>query len=62
MNEFTDENEQAFLDACGARAVKATLGPSGRNVVLAKNYGSPTITKDGVTVANHPGSQEARRQ
>src|SRR6202142_4219593 len=34
-----------------ARAVKATLGPSGRNVILDKKYGSPTITKDGVTVA-----------
>ena len=33
------------------RAVKATLGPSGRNVVLDKKFGSPTITKDGVTVA-----------
>src|SRR6195256_3945392 len=34
-----------------ARAVKGTLGPSGRNVILDKKYGSPTITKDGVTVA-----------
>ena len=34
-----------------ARAVKATLGPSGCNVVLDKKFGSPTITKDGVTVA-----------
>jgi chaperonin GroEL len=34
-----------------ARAVKATLGPSGRNVILDKKFGSPTITKDGVTVA-----------
>jgi chaperonin GroEL len=34
-----------------ARAVKATLGPAGRNVILDKKYGSPTITKDGVTVA-----------
>src|SRR6266849_1197855 len=34
-----------------AKAVKATLGPSGRNVILDKKYGSPTITKDGVTVA-----------
>src|SRR5881397_3489103 len=35
-----------------AHAVKATLGPKGRNVVIAKKFGSPTITKDGVTVAN----------
>src|SRR4051812_25221176 len=34
-----------------ARAVKATLGPRGRNVVLQKSYGSPRITKDGVSVA-----------
>jgi chaperonin GroEL len=34
-----------------ARAVKCTLGPSGRNVILDKKFGSPTITKDGVTVA-----------
>src|SRR6201984_2301601 len=34
-----------------ANAVKVTLGPKGRNVVLEKKYGAPTITKDGVTVA-----------
>src|SRR5579863_10435863 len=34
-----------------ANAVKVTLGPKGRNVVLAKSYGAPRITKDGVTVA-----------
>src|SRR5947208_8517760 len=34
-----------------AQAVKATLGPKGRNVVIDKKFGSPTITKDGVTVA-----------
>jgi chaperonin GroEL len=34
-----------------SRAVKATLGPAGRNVILDKKFGSPTITKDGVTVA-----------
>lgn len=34
-----------------ADAVKATLGPKGRNVVLAKSFGAPTITKDGVSVA-----------
>src|SRR5258707_9085526 len=34
-----------------ARAVKVTLGPSGRNVILQKSWGSPQITKDGVTVA-----------
>src|SRR5712691_5311309 len=35
-----------------ANAVKVTLGPRGRNVILDKTLGSPTITKDGVTVAN----------
>ena len=34
-----------------ANAVKVTLGPKGRNVILDKKFGSPTITKDGVTVA-----------
>src|SRR5436305_4645048 len=34
-----------------SRAVKATLGPRGRNVILQKSYGSPRITKDGVTVS-----------
>ena len=34
-----------------ADAVKVTLGPKGRNVVIEKSFGSPTITKDGVTVA-----------
>jgi chaperonin GroEL len=34
-----------------ADAVKATLGPKGRNVILAKSFGAPTITKDGVSVA-----------
>ena len=34
-----------------ARAVKVTLGPRGRNVIIEKSYGSPTVTKDGVTVA-----------
>ncbi|MBT3292512.1 MAG: chaperonin GroEL, partial [Victivallales bacterium] len=34
-----------------SRAVKVTLGPRGRNVVIAKSWGSPTVTKDGVSVA-----------
>ncbi len=34
-----------------ANAVKVTLGPRGRNVVIEKSWGSPTVTKDGVTVA-----------
>ncbi len=35
-----------------AKAVKVTMGPKGRNVIIEKSFGSPTITKDGVTVAN----------
>ncbi len=43
-----------------ADAVKITLGPKGRNVVLDKKYGSPTITKDGVTVAKEIELKDAR--
>src|SRR6187401_3703111 len=42
-----------------ARAVKVTLGPSGRNVVLQKSFGSPTVTKDGVTVAKEVELEDA---
>lgn len=50
---FDEEARHALLHGVQklARAVKATLGPSGRNVILDKKFGSPTITKDGVTVA-----------
>ncbi|NQT18416.1 MAG: chaperonin GroEL, partial [Planctomycetes bacterium] len=34
-----------------ARSVKITLGPKGRNVIIEKSFGAPTVTKDGVTVA-----------
>jgi chaperonin GroEL len=43
------------------RAVKVTLGPKGRNVVIAKSYGSPTITKDGVTVAKEVSLKDPAR-
>ena len=48
-----EESRQAILKGVNqlAEAVKITLGPKGRNVVLSKKFGSPTITKDGVTVA-----------
>jgi chaperonin GroEL len=42
-----------------AKAVKITLGPCGRNVVLEKSYGSPTVTKDGVTVAKEIELEDA---
>jgi chaperonin GroEL len=50
---FKEEGRAALLRGVNiiSHAVKVTLGPKGRNVVLAKKYGSPTITKDGVTVA-----------
>jgi chaperonin GroEL len=50
---FSDEARAALLRGVNimASAVKATMGPKGRNVVIDKKYGSPTITKDGVTVA-----------
>ena len=42
-----------------AKAVKTTLGPRGRNVVIAKSFGSPTVTKDGVTVAKEIELEDA---
>jgi len=50
---YSDHSRQAILRGVNqlADAVKVTLGPRGRNVVLQKKYGGPTITKDGVTVA-----------
>ena len=39
-----------------AEAVRITLGPKGRNVILDKSYGAPRITKDGVAVATKPAS------
>jgi chaperonin GroEL len=50
---YGEESRQAILRGVNqlANAVKVTLGPKGRNVILDKKFGSPTITKDGVTVA-----------
>ena len=50
---FNEEARAALLRGVNvmAHAVKVTLGPKGRNVVIGKKFGSPTITKDGVTVA-----------
>ncbi|MFH0877806.1 MAG: chaperonin GroEL [Candidatus Omnitrophota bacterium] len=50
---FSDDARRAILRGVEqlSKAVKVTLGPKGRNVVLDKKFGSPTITKDGVTVA-----------
>ncbi len=51
--KFREEARSAMLQGVNilANAVRVTLGPKGRNVVLGKTFGSPTITKDGVTVA-----------
>ncbi len=51
--KYYDEARRALLRGVEAlaKAVKVTLGPAGRNVILEKKWGSPTITKDGVTVA-----------
>ena len=50
---YGDASRQAILRGVNglANAVKVTLGPKGRNVILSRSFGSPTITKDGVTVA-----------
>src|SRR6202030_2200035 len=50
---YSDHSRQAILRGVNqlADAVKVTLGPKGRNVVIDKKFGGPTITKDGVTVA-----------
>ena len=51
--KYDSEARQALLRGVEklSRAVNVTLGPAGRNVILDKKFGSPTITKDGVTVA-----------
>jgi chaperonin GroEL len=53
MIAFDQEARDAIRRGIGklARAVKVTLGPKGRNVILQKSFGSPTVTKDGVSVA-----------
>ena len=51
--KFGDSARSMMLDGVNvlADAVKVTLGPKGRNVVLDKSFGAPTVTKDGVSVA-----------
>src|ERR1700675_346957 len=50
---YTDDARKKLLAGATklARAVGSTLGPTGRNVILSKSFGGPTVTKDGVTVA-----------
>ena len=58
---YGEESRQAILRGVNALAdaVKVTLGPKGRNVVLDKKFGSPTITKDGVTAAKEIDLEDA---
>ena len=58
---YGDASRQAILRGVDslANAVKVTLGPRGRNVILGKTFGSPTITKDGVTVAKEIDLKDA---
>jgi chaperonin GroEL len=58
---YGDSSRQAILRGVNslANAVKVTLGPKGRNVILDKKFGSPTITKDGVTVAKEIDLKDA---
>ncbi|MEK9811851.1 MAG: TCP-1/cpn60 chaperonin family protein, partial [Bordetella sp.] len=50
---FGDDGRSKMVNGVNilANAVKVTLGPKGRNVVLERSFGSPTVTKDGVSVA-----------
>src|SRR5260370_40241575 len=59
--KFREEARSAMLTGVNtlANAVRVTLGPKGRNVVIGKKYGSPVITKDGVTVAKEIDLKDA---
>ena len=59
--KYNEEGRSAILRGVNqlANAVKVTLGPKGRNVVIDKKFGSPVITKDGVTVAKEIELQDA---
>ncbi|MGB2661675.1 MAG: chaperonin GroEL [Candidatus Omnitrophota bacterium] len=59
--QFSEEGRRSILIGVEklAKAVKVTLGPKGRNVVIEKKFGAPTITKDGVTVAKEVELEDA---
>ena len=59
--KFSEEARRAMLRGVDAfaNAVKVTLGPKGRNVVLEKKFGSPLITNDGVTIAKEIELEDA---
>jgi chaperonin GroEL len=60
---YGDRARQAVLRSINqlADAVKVTLGPKGRNVILDRKFGSPTTTKDGVTVAKEIDQRPPRK-
>src|ERR1700689_5909924 len=57
---YSDDARQSLLACVSklARAVRSTLGPRGRNAVIDKGWGSPTVTKDGVSVAEEVELQD----
>jgi len=61
---FGDDSRQRMIKGVNvlANAVKVTLGPKGRNVVLEKSFGAPTVTKDGVSVAKRDRTQRQVRE
>src|SRR3954453_17992621 len=61
MIAFDQDARQAMQRGVAklARAVKVTLGPRGRNVIIEKSFGSPTVTKDGVTVSKEIDLEDA---
>ena len=64
MLEFDEEARRALERGVNrlADAVKVTLGPKGRNVVIDKKWGAPTITNDGVTVAREVDLEDPYRE
>ena len=59
--KFSDDARGRMLEGVNtlANAVKVTLGPKGRNVILDKSFGAPTVTKDGVSVAKEIELQDS---
>ena len=62
--QFDDQARKALERGVNklADAVKVTLGPKGRNVVIDKKWGAPTITNDGVTIAREIGRASCRER
>ena len=60
---FSEEARRGILEGVTllSKAVKATLGPKGRNVIIDKKFGTPAITKDGVTCKDVQGTPEEHK-